>query len=552
MWRDELGRSLAAKAEELTASHEASLRDAVAATAAERDRLIDQARDALERSEEGRRAAQESEAAARREAEEREESARRAHRAELEAATAAADAAATAAAEEMSKQKEAVAMATAVAAEAAEAESQRRQQELEAATSAAAAAAAAAAEAEAEQREAAEAALRAAQRDHGQALAALREEASVQRRAMEDDKQKAVRDAERAERERAELRAQQQAQQAQQALLKGQQRARKEEHEAARAREAAAAETAAVEKDEAVRAAVEAERRELERRHGEEIEKVARAGALAARVATKTARASGTGDGALVAAAAEKRAGEERERRRAAEAALEKAAKEWGVEVILSVLSRGRYIIENACVLVALRSAAGRQDGTWQIRTARRLVAPAPSRCPISASGKLFSLNGWPEPRPLCCCSAQLPASFSFTPKERLPSSQHHRRYHTPPASHVPRLLWPWPASSATRTSAARHITPRQITASLPRLPPNHRRRRRRTVLRPTDAKRAEALAKQDRAHRDTVQAALTSLASEKDSALQAAVDSERRRAEEAETRAASSEARAAEAEAAR
>ena len=63
---------------------------------------------------------------------------------------------------------------------------------------------------------------------------------------------------------------------------------------------------------------------------------------------------------------------------------------------------------------------------------------------------------------------------------------------------------------------------------------------------------RAEALASQDRAHRDTVQAALASLATEKDSALQAAVDAERRRADEAEARAASSAARAAEAEASR
>lgn len=63
---------------------------------------------------------------------------------------------------------------------------------------------------------------------------------------------------------------------------------------------------------------------------------------------------------------------------------------------------------------------------------------------------------------------------------------------------------------------------------------------------------RAEALARQDRAHRDTVQAALASLASEKDSALQAAVDAERRRAEEAEARAASFAARVAGAEAAR
>jgi len=63
---------------------------------------------------------------------------------------------------------------------------------------------------------------------------------------------------------------------------------------------------------------------------------------------------------------------------------------------------------------------------------------------------------------------------------------------------------------------------------------------------------RAEALASQDRAHRDTVQAALASLTTEKDSALQAAVDAERRRADEAEARAASSAARAAEAEAAR
>lgn len=64
LWRAELERSLAVRTEELEASHEASLKDAAAVAAAERDEAVRQARDELARSEEACRSAREAAAAA--------------------------------------------------------------------------------------------------------------------------------------------------------------------------------------------------------------------------------------------------------------------------------------------------------------------------------------------------------------------------------------------------------------------------------------------------------------------------------------------------------
>ncbi|CAN0453065.1 unnamed protein product, partial [Ectocarpus sp. 8 AP-2014] len=63
LWRAELERSLALRTEELEASHEASLKDATAAAAAEREDAVRQVRAELARSEEACRSARESAAA---------------------------------------------------------------------------------------------------------------------------------------------------------------------------------------------------------------------------------------------------------------------------------------------------------------------------------------------------------------------------------------------------------------------------------------------------------------------------------------------------------
>lgn len=280
--QEDLERRLAEQTNKLAVSHEASLRDAVAAVAAEKDAVITKAREALAHSEERCRAEQESAAESRREA-----------------------------AQLVEKERGALRSQSDAAAQAMKVAERRHMRELEEALGSL----------RAEHRLAVAVAEARAEKDRSEAVAATRtlllEEAA-------EDKQKAtartagaVENAARVEREKAEQ------------LVKQMERRATKERQERDAKDASDARRLADEIAETVRGAVEAERLRVERRHRDELEKVASAGALATRVASETVAREGDDRVAMLT----KQVHEEGERRRAAEAAMELAAKKWGLEV---------------------------------------------------------------------------------------------------------------------------------------------------------------------------------------------------------------------------
>ena len=160
-----------------------------------------------------------------------------------------------------------------------------------------------------------------AERYRDEAVATARvtalEEAAAERRAAEIRTAEAVEKAETATREDMQIRVEELERQA------------REESERRRGRDAEDVQRLADEVAGAVKAAVEEERRRLAKQHAKELERVARDGALATRAATETATKKE--DARVV--ALKRRVEEEAEMRRAAEAAMEQAAKNWGMEV---------------------------------------------------------------------------------------------------------------------------------------------------------------------------------------------------------------------------
>lgn len=274
--RAELEQSLAG----LAASHEAALRNAIAATVTERDALLLAAREALAASEEECHAVKQSAARSRLEGE---ESSRRATSRAADSATAAAE----------------------------EAADLRNRQELDQAALGALAA---------EHRASMQASMARAREEKDKAVEAARvdvfERCDLERRATEvrAAEAEAGREAERAESGRVVRRAHEE----------------KREFEARAGREARDARKREADGNcLAVKVAVEAERAELERRHGREVEGVTRAGKVAARAATEAVAKRAD----VRVAAAERRLEEERGKQLATGAAMKHAANKWGQEV---------------------------------------------------------------------------------------------------------------------------------------------------------------------------------------------------------------------------